>query len=221
MPESSPSFPWLHWLHHASFRIESGGKVIFMDPYKVKRPTPADFILVTHAHRDHFSPKDILALAKPGTVLVGPAQVAAKAASLGLAVLEVAPGAALDLGGIRGRAVESYNLGKPMHPKKLANVGYILDLPEGRLYHAGDTDVIPEMAGFEGVHLALLPVGTILGFLKPTMTPAQAVEAVRLIQPRWAAPMHYGMLPGSKGDGAAFLRGVGGTAALLTEEEPL
>ncbi|HXB97214.1 MAG TPA: MBL fold metallo-hydrolase, partial [bacterium] len=140
MTESPPSFPWLHWLHHASFRIESAGKVIYLDPYKVRQALPADFILVTHAHGDHYSPRDILKLAKPGTVLVGPAQVAAKAAGLGLELREVAPGAALDLGGIRGRAVPSYNVAKPMHPKKAGNVGYLLDLPEGRLYHAGDTD---------------------------------------------------------------------------------
>lgn len=220
MTESSPSFPWLHWLHHASFRIESSGKVIYVDPYKVKHPQPADFILVTHAHSDHYSPKDLRALAKPGTVLLGPAQVAAKAAGLGLTVKEVAPGAAFDLEGIPVQAVESYNLTKPMHPKKHRNVGYILDLPEGRLYHGGDTDVIPEMAGFEGIHLALLPVGKILGLLKPTMTPEQAVEAVRLIHPRWAAPMHYGMIPGSKGDGAKFKQGVGEQAVILPQEEP-
>ncbi|HTB22299.1 MAG TPA: MBL fold metallo-hydrolase [bacterium] len=217
-PTDQPLFPWLHWLHHASFRIESQGKVIYIDPYRLKNAVPADLILVTHDHSDHFSPKDIQKIAKPGSILVGPARVTAKAA--GVQVLSVAPGENFEAAGIRGRAVASYNLRKPMHPKSHGNTGFILELPEGRVYHAGDTDFIEEMAAFQGLKLALLPVGKVL-FFHPTMGPEQAARAVEAMAPEYAVPMHFGTMPASKGDGLAFKKAVGERALILPQEEPV
>ena len=70
MAETADIFPGLHWLHHASFRVESQGKVIYLDPYKLKQAVPADLIFVTHDHSDHYSSKDIARIAKPGAALV-------------------------------------------------------------------------------------------------------------------------------------------------------
>jgi L-ascorbate metabolism protein UlaG (beta-lactamase superfamily) len=211
-------FPWLHWLHHASFRIESKGKVIYIDPYRLQNAVPADVILVTHDHSDHFSPKDIQKIARPGTVLVGPSRVTSKAS--GVNVMSVAPGEDFEAAGIFGRAVPSYNVRKPMHPKSHGNTGFILELPEGRVYHAGDTDFIEEMAGFQGIKLALLPVGKVL-FFRPTMGPLQAYRAVAAMWPEYVVPMHFGTMPLSRGDGLAFKKAVGDRALILPEEEPL
>ncbi|HTA16489.1 MAG TPA: MBL fold metallo-hydrolase, partial [bacterium] len=82
-----PSFPWLHWLHHASFRIESAAGVAYIDPYKLKSSTPADTIFVTHAHMDHFSPADIKKICKAGTLLVCPEKVAQKAKDIKVLVV--------------------------------------------------------------------------------------------------------------------------------------
>lgn len=212
-------FPFLRWIHHASFRVESGGRTFYIDPYKLRGSKPADAVFVTHDHSDHYSPRDIEKIAKPGALLVCPERVAAKAAGLGLRILKVSPGDGFDADGLKGRAVPAYNRRKPMHPRKHRSVGFILDLPEGRLYHGGDTDDIDEMAGFSGVKVALLPLGKFL-FIRPTMSPAQAARAVRAMNPDYAVPMHYGMLPGSRGDGAAFKAAVGEKAVLLEEEEP-
>ena len=221
MTSATPSFPWLHWLHHASFRIESQGQVLYIDPIKVRSAVPADYIFVTHDHGDHFSPADIRKLAKPGTVLVCPQRVARLAQ--GVQTLVARPGEAFTVGPHRGRAVASYNRRKPMHPKRHASTGFILDLPEGRLYHAGDTDFIDEMAApeFKGLRLALLPTGKLLGLFSPTMGPDQAAQAVRMMEPDFAVPMHYGTLPGSRGGGDSFRRAVGDKALILPEEEPL
>jgi len=218
--ESPPSFPWLHWLHHASFRIESALGVIYIDPYKLKSSMPADYIFVTHAHMDHFSPADIKKISKAGTLLICPEKVAKKAKDI--SVLKVKPGMAFEAGAVRGRAVPSYNRRKPMHPKSHGNTGFILDLPEGRVYHAGDTDFIDEMAtpDFKGIDVALLPTGKAF-FFWPTMGPEQAAEAVRAMDPRFAVPMHFGTMPGSKKDGAAFKQAVGEKTVVLTEEEPI
>ena len=207
--------PWLHWLGHASFRVESHGLVIYFDPWKLKSSVPADFVFITHDHTDHFSLEDLKRVSKPGTVVVCPGKVAARLT--GYTVRAVQPGDDFDLGKLRGRAVASYNLRKPMHPRRAKNTGFILDLPEGRLYHAGDTDFIPEMKDFTGLKAALLPVGRVL-FLRPTMGPKQAAEAVALMKPEYAVPMHYGSLPGSKGDGARFCKLVGARGVRMERE---
>ena len=218
--DAATALPWLHWLHHASFRIESAAGVIYLDPYKLKSQVPADYIFVTHEHPDHYSPADLRKISQPSTLLVCPQKISGKAR--GLRSLAVTPGSAFEASGVRGRAVASYNRRKPMHPKRHGNVGFILDLPEGRLYHAGDTDLIDEMAGpeFQGLRVALLPVGRVF-FFRPTMGPAQAAQAVQTMRPEFAVPMHYGSRPGSRKDGAAFQAAVGAKALLLPEEEPL
>ena len=77
--------------------------------------------------------------------------------------------------------------GQAFHPRSAGCVGYELNVRGERLYHAGDTDVIPEMDAVVGADVALLPVsGTYV------MTAKEAAEAARRIQPRVAVPMHWG-----------------------------
>jgi len=67
-----------------------------------------------------------------------------------------------------------------------------------RIYHAGDTDFIPEMKDID-CNIALLPVsGTYV------MTAEEAVEAARMIKPDIAIPMHYGVIVGSINDAERF-----------------
>ena len=110
------------------------------------------------------------------------------------------------------RAVAAYNTskrdreGRVFHPREAGGVGYDLNVRGERLYHAGDTDVIPEMDSVAGVDVALLPVsGTYV------MTAGEAAEAARRIQPRVAVPMHWGEHLGTREDALAFERaGAGG-----------
>ena len=78
-------------------------------------------------------------------------------------------------------------------------MGFDLNVRGERLYHSGDTDVIPEMDSGQGVDVALLPVsGTYV------MTAGEAAEAARRIQPRVAVPMHWGEHIGTRADAEAF-----------------
>jgi len=80
----------IHWLGHASFRIQDGAAEIYVDPWKVSAASPkATVILITHGHYDHFSPDDIGRIAQPATIFVAPPDVAARLA--GRHVIE-APG---------------------------------------------------------------------------------------------------------------------------------
>jgi L-ascorbate metabolism protein UlaG (beta-lactamase superfamily) len=59
----------IHWLGHASFRID-GPPTIYIDPWQLgANPSPADLILVTHDHHDHCSPDDVARIRGAGTVV--------------------------------------------------------------------------------------------------------------------------------------------------------
>lgn len=196
----------LEWLGHSGFRIGVGRAFVYIDPYRVPDDSPpADLILITHGHYDHFSPRDVERLSKDDTWLVGPPAVAERVSGR---VHSVAPGEVLEdelLRGVHVAAVAAYNTskrdadGKPFHPREAGWVGYDLNLRGERLYHSGDTDVIPEMDSVTGVDVALLPVSGVY-----VMTAQEAAEAARRIQPRVAIPMHWGEHLGTEKDARAF-----------------
>jgi L-ascorbate metabolism protein UlaG (beta-lactamase superfamily) len=196
----------LDWIGHSGFRLRAGRANVYIDPYRVSPDAPkADLILVTHGHYDHFSPQDIERLTQKGTVLVAPAAVAERVTGR---VISIAPGEMLEDELVRGvavAAIAAYNTskrnaeGQVFHPREAGFVGYDLNVRGERLYHAGDTDVIPEMDAVAGVDVALLPVsGTYV------MTADEAAEAARRIAPRVAVPMHWGENIGSREDAVTF-----------------
>jgi L-ascorbate metabolism protein UlaG (beta-lactamase superfamily) len=197
----------LEWLGHSGFRIRTGEGVIYIDPYRVADGPEADLILITHGHYDHFSPRDVERLSSGRTWLVGPPAVAERVSGQ---VHSIGPGEMLEEELVRGvhvSAVAAYNTSKRnpeghvFHPREAGWVGYELNVRGERLYHSGDTDVIPEMDSVAGVDVALLPVsGTYV------MTAEEAAEAARRIQPGTAVPMHWGEHIGSRDDAEAFAR---------------
>ena len=108
------------------------------------------------------------------------------------------PGDSLSVEGIKIEAVPAYNIGKQFHPKTSGWVGYIVTIGGQRIYHPGDTDLIPEMEKIKA-DVALLPVGGTY-----TMTAEEAAEAANKIKPRVAVPMHFGTIVGSIKDAEKF-----------------
>ena len=188
------------WLGHDGFRIEAE-KTIYIDPYKIGSAAPADIILVTHEHYDHCSPEDVRRIQKPGTVIVTEKDSAEK---LSGDIRIVAPGESITVGDVTISAVPAYNIGKDFHPKAKGWLGFIVDVAGIKIYHAGDTDFIPEMNDF-AADIALLPVsGTYV------MDARQAVEAALAIGPGMAMPMHFGTIVGSETDATDFSRALSG-----------
>jgi L-ascorbate metabolism protein UlaG (beta-lactamase superfamily) len=191
----------VEWLGHAGFRIRAGRRVVYIDPYRVEDGPEADLILITHGHYDHFSPQDVERLSNDRTLVVAPPAVAERVRGR---VASIAPGEGID-DPLDVRAVAAYNTskrdadGNPFHPREAGGVGYVLNVRGERLYHSGDTDVIPEMDQVAGVDVALLAVSG-----EYVMTAVEAAEAARRIGPRVAVPMHWGGLVGTREDAEAF-----------------
>lgn len=178
------------FIKHASLMMEFGGHVIYVDPISgyadYSKMPKADIILITHEHHDHLDLKAIAEIEKAGTIIVAnPAS--AKILGKGKVMANgdvMQPAAWIGL-----EAVPAYNTTEgrdKYHPKGRDN-GYVVTLGDTRIYIAGDTENIPEMADLKNIDIAFLPVN------QPyTMTVEQAAAAARTIIPKILYPYHYG-----------------------------
>ncbi len=174
----------IKWITHSCFQIKmDNGKVIYTDPYQLKSGDPADLILISHDHYDHADNNSIKAVFSSKTKVICPKTSAAKLKAFN--PIGLAPNESKDLEGIKITAVPAYNPNKQFHPKANNWLGYIIEVGEKRLYHAGDTDMIPEMKTLGAIDVALLPVGD-----QFTMGFNEAVEACKMIKPKICVPMH-------------------------------
>lgn len=185
----------LHWLGHDGFRLDRPEGPIYFDPYQIAAGPAASLILVSHDHYDHCSPEDVAKVQGPDTVIVTEAQAAGK---LSGQIKVMRPGDAQEAAGVRIQALPAYNTDKQFHPQANGWLGFVLTVDGVTIYHAGDTDFIPEMKGLK-VDLALLPVSGVY-----VMDAEQAVQAALAIGPKVAIPMHYGAVAGDLNDAKRF-----------------
>jgi len=186
------------WLGHAGFRV-SNDVTIYVDPWKLKEPSPpqADLVLITHSHFDHLSSEDVARIQGPETVILAPGDCVG---SLSGATRAVRAGEAFEVKGVSIEVVPAYNIDKDFHPRERNWVGYVFTVEGKHIYHPGDTDLIPEMDSIRA-DIALLPVsGTYV------MTATEAAEAAKRIQPDEVIPMHYGDIVGTEEDARTFSR---------------
>ena len=168
----------LRWLGHAGFLINAHGKTIYIDPYNIKDGLPpADIVFLTHSHSDHCSLADMGKIIREGTMIVAPADCQSTITKFDVPIkMEIIePEQELELGDIKIYALPSYNIDKHFHPKDEGWIGYLIKLGGVIVYHAGDTDVIPEM------------------------------QAAKIIKPTLAIPIHWGSIIGSEADAKEFV----------------
>jgi len=189
------------WLGHAAFKIETNGTTILIDPFISGQPNPpcsagdlhADFILVSHGHADHVG--DTVEIAKrTGAQVISNFEIVDYFQKQGLQ--KVHP---QHIGGAFKHPFGRVKLTVAQHGSGLPDgsyggnpAGFLLYLPEGNLYFAGDTALTLDMQliGEEGIKLALLPIGDNF-----TMGPDDALRAVKLLKPQRVVPMHYNTWP--------------------------
>ncbi len=195
----------LSWLGHAAFMISHKRRIYYVDPFKIKPREKADVVMVTHEHFDHLSLEDIRKILRSDTYLIAPENCRDKLRLLRAGIIKIVkPGDSLEVKDARIETIPAYNVNKfrgpgvVYHPKEEDSVGYIIELGGVRIYHAGDTDFIPEMKDLK-VDIALVPVsGTFV------MTAEEAAEAVNTFKPKIAIPMHYGAIVGGRSDAERF-----------------
>ena len=188
------------WFRQSAYRFDGEDLTVYIDPWGVTDPTPADVVFITHAHFDHFSTEDLDKIRKEGTKIFAPVDVAEE---LSGDVVPVQPGDSVQAGSITGQAVPAYNVAEDrleMHPKANKWVGYVLTLGGNTYYHAGDTDHLPELDEIR-TDVAFLPIGGTY-----TMDAPEAAEMAKALRPKLAVPMHYGFVVGSPSDADRFAK---------------
>jgi L-ascorbate metabolism protein UlaG (beta-lactamase superfamily) len=210
------------WTGHDGFRIadKKNGRVIYVDPFQLSKEhkgrKDADMILISHNHFDHLSSEDIKDIANNNTTIITANECSEKLQEfLANKIIALSPGERTVVKDIAIEAVRAYNTNKKFHPKQDNKIGFVVGINSYRIYHAGDTDIIPEMEGLNP-DFALLPVsGTYV------MTADEAAKAANeIIKPsKIAIPMHYGSIVGSKEDADRFKNLVSVCKVVILEKE--
>ncbi|HJR85052.1 MAG TPA: MBL fold metallo-hydrolase [Nitrososphaeraceae archaeon] len=192
------------WTGHAGFKITYKGKNIYIDPYKLSKKheniSDADVVLVSHNHFDHLSIEDLKNIVNETTVIVSAQECLSQLKSLNVKEsIGIDPRNSVKVNELKIETVPAYNVDKEFHPKNDKKIGFIVEFGNDRLYHTGDSDIIPEMKDTSST-IALIPVsGTYV------MTAEEASKAINeLINPKITIPMHYGTIVGNKEDAIRF-----------------
>ncbi|MFH0821703.1 MAG: MBL fold metallo-hydrolase [Pseudomonadota bacterium] len=199
---------------HGSVMFEYGGKVIHVDPFgkmaDYSKLPKADLILITHEHPDHLDADAVSKIRTDKTVVVGPETIGEKVKGF----TPIKNGDVKTEAGFKIEAVPAYNIvhkrenGQPFHPKGRGN-GYVVTFGDIRVYIAGDTENIPEMKDLKDISLAFLPVN-----LPYTMTGQMAVDAVKMVKPKYVFPYHYDMAQSQLPDFMKLMKDVQGVQVL-------
>lgn len=186
----------LRYLGHSAVQLNTRRCELLIDPFVSENPLAPvavddlnpDYIVVTHAHGDHWGDAEQLAKDNRAT-LISNAEIATYAAGLGVKThpMNIGGSHSFEFGSVRFTPAwhsSSFDSGRyggmPM--------GVVIDFDGLRLYHAGDTALFSDMQliGRFGLDVALLPIGDNF-----TMGPDDAIEAVKLLNPQLVIPIHF------------------------------
>jgi L-ascorbate metabolism protein UlaG (beta-lactamase superfamily) len=205
-------------LGNSGFLLRHGGSNIYIDPFMLPATdTKADLIIITHAHRDHYDPASIDKILKSGTKIIASRLCEGIERYPNVKILE--PGQTSSAFGIKIDAVPAYNTNPARlkwHPRENKWMGYILEVDGRRVYHAGDTDFVPEMKKIDNIYAALLPMGDTY-----TMDVDDMIEAARAIGADITVPIHYKRQLGDKaGEAEQKLKASISSARIMDDVKP-
>lgn len=192
----------LSFIGHGTLMFEFNNQVIHLDPVTreadYKKMPKGDIVLVTHQHFDHLDPTAIENTSKKETEIILTKKCIENVEELPGKTTILSNGETISIQGLSIEAVPAYNMkhtrkdGNPFHPKGEGN-GYVITMGETKVYIAGDTENIPEMANLKDIDVAFLPMN-----LPYTMTPEMVANAAKTFTPKILYPYHYGNTDTSK-----------------------
>lgn len=173
---------------HAGFRIvNKDGMVVYIDPFEIPKDEKlkADIVISSHGHYDHFDLSSIENLRKEDTKVIGPIGLMSNLKKIDGIVLNF--GESYDYKGFKIELIPGYTANKNTHPKNAGGAGILLETENMIVYHAGDSDRIPEMKDLasRNIKVALLPCGGTY-----TMDMDMATDCALDIKPEIVVPMH-------------------------------
>ncbi len=176
------------WIGHAGFRIVNNeGTIVYIDPFEIPKDEEmkADIVISSHGHYDHFDLPSIENLRKEDTIVLGPIGLAHNLKKIGGKILDY--GESYEHKGFKIELVPGYTANKKTHPKSAGGAGIVLETESKKIYHAGDSDRIPEMKELasKNITVALLPCGGTY-----TMDFDMATDCALDIKPKIVVPMH-------------------------------
>lgn len=203
----------IKWLGHSGFKIKGRGKILYIDPFDIKCGETADFIFITHSHGAHFSVNDLKKISAEKTNIYATPDCMEQLDWFPGWTITVEPGGVYQAGIFSVTAIPAYSLKNDRHSRNNRWVGYIIDFGDMRIYHAGDTDLIPEMKDIRKLDYAFLPVSG-----EGIMGPDDAASASAILRPVLSIPMHYGYKSGSQEDAERFKEKCPGAVRILKKD---
>ena len=186
---------------HSSIKI-NGEKVIYVDPYKIKEVNKdADLIFITHEHYDHYSIEDINKIKKSNTRFIVPKSMKNRLIIDRISendIISVDVKNKYNVDDIEFETIPAYNINKSFHPKNNNWVGYIININNIKYYIAGDTDITDEAINVK-CDIAFIPIGGTY-----TMDYKEAATLTNKIKPKYAIPIHYGLIVGKYEDAIKY-----------------
>ena len=186
---------------HSSIKI-NGEKVIYIDPYKIKEVNKdADLIFITHEHYDHYSSEDINKIKKSNTRFIVPKSMKNRLIIDRISendIISVDVKNKYSVDDIEFETIPAYNINKSFHPKNNNWVGYIININNIKYYIAGDTDMTEEAINVK-CDIAFIPIGGTY-----TMDYKEAATLTNKIKPKYAIPIHYGLIVGKYEDAIKY-----------------
>ena len=194
------------WVGHSTVLVEAAGVRLLTDPLlrrrlgHVFRVAPAaepladelDAVLISHVHYDHLHVPSLRLVRARQYVVPPGCRRFLEPRGFG-PVVELAEGEELEIGALTVRATHAvHHARRSLRRPATPSLGYLISAP-ARLYFAGDSDVFEEMRDLAPLDVALLPIwgwGPRVG--RGHLDPHGAAEALRLLRPRLAVPIHWG-----------------------------
>lgn len=205
----------LFWLEQSHFIIKTTGNVllhvdpflsrtvesenhIYHEPLMAPQAAQADYVFLTHDHRDHCDPHTISPMARvnPDCVFVGPPETVARSRTCGVSgdkLVVMQEGDERDFGIFKVKAVFAQDTADD-EADATTHIGYVFDFADVNVYNVGDTrnnisDIIHRYDAVKDLHPNSMLVPINQGYNNPG--PGGASQLVEFVKPRLIVPCHF------------------------------